>query len=63
MTAEMAPSARLVVYAIRGDGEVVVDSLTLTVDGLFKNKVTHSPIEVQYNDLMYASSFQGDLGF
>ncbi|XP_065833656.1 CD109 antigen-like [Oscarella lobularis] len=40
VTAEMAPSARLVVYAIRGDGEVVVDSLTLTVDGLFKNKVT-----------------------
>ncbi|XP_065826416.1 CD109 antigen-like [Oscarella lobularis] len=46
MTADMAPLARLVVYAIRID-EVVVDSLTISVDGLFKNIVTLSLSEVE----------------
>ena len=35
----MAPSARLVVYIIQKDGEVVVDSLNLRVDKPFENEV------------------------
>eukprot|EP00118_Oscarella_pearsei_P023406 m.279849 g.279849 ORF g.279849 m.279849 type:complete len:363 (+) comp40627_c0_seq9:384-1472(+) len=40
MTNDMAPLARLVVYAVRSDGEVVADSIAFDVIGLFKNKVT-----------------------
>ncbi|XP_059162966.1 CD109 antigen-like [Physella acuta] len=36
----MAPSARMVVYYVRPDGEVVADSISFDVIGAFKNKVT-----------------------
>ncbi len=40
-TPEMAPKARLIVYAIRSDNkEIVVDAADFKVDGLFKNKVS-----------------------
>ena len=41
LTVDMAPSARLLVYAIRDDGEVVADSLTISVGNAFQNKVYH----------------------
>lgn len=36
---EMAPNADIVIYTIRKDGEVVVDSLSVTVENPFKNEV------------------------
>ncbi|XP_048577208.1 CD109 antigen isoform X2 [Nematostella vectensis] len=38
----MAPSAQVVVYTIRPEGEVVVDSLTVTVEKPFANEVSVS---------------------
>jgi hypothetical protein len=38
----MAPSARILVYCIRRDGEVVVDGLSVTVENPFDNKVCFS---------------------
>nr|BAJ05272.1 CD109-like molecule [Diadumene lineata] len=37
---EMAPNADIVVYTIRKDGEVVVDSLSVTVENPFENEVS-----------------------
>nr|KAG5689527.1 hypothetical protein BaRGS_008902 [Batillaria attramentaria] len=36
----MAPSARLVLYYVRQDGEVITDSMSFAVDGAFENEVT-----------------------
>ncbi|KAK3751287.1 hypothetical protein QZH41_012192, partial [Actinostola sp. cb2023] len=36
----MSPSARIVVYSVTNDGEVVVDSLTVSVENPFKNQVS-----------------------
>ncbi|XP_059162965.1 CD109 antigen-like [Physella acuta] len=36
----MAPSARIVVYYVRPDGEVVPDSISFDISGAFNNKVT-----------------------
>ena len=38
-TPEMAPSARIVVYYVRADGEIVTDSVGFSVDGVFLNEV------------------------
>ena len=38
-TDKMAPSARVIVYYVRGDGEIVTDSIGFDVDGVFLNKV------------------------
>ena len=35
----MAPNARIVVYYVRMDGEIVTDSISFSVDGAFLNKV------------------------
>ncbi|XP_077982153.1 CD109 antigen-like isoform X2 [Glandiceps talaboti] len=40
ITSAMAPTAQVVVYYVRNDGEVVIDSLTINVKGAFDNKVT-----------------------
>ena len=37
--ASMAPKARILVYYVRQDGEIVADSSILSVDGAFLNKV------------------------
>ena len=37
--AEMAPSARLLVYCIKQNGEIVVDSLNIEVEDPFRNDV------------------------
>ena len=39
MTTIMAPRARIVVYYVRPDGEIVADALRFNVEGLFDNKV------------------------
>ncbi|KAI8799065.1 BgTEP3.p1, partial [Biomphalaria glabrata] len=36
----MAPSARMVIYFYRRDGEIVIDSISFDVSGAFKNKVS-----------------------
>ena len=38
-TATMAPVARVVVYYVRADGEVVADALNFDVEGTFQNFV------------------------
>ncbi|KAK3764291.1 hypothetical protein RRG08_012456, partial [Elysia crispata] len=38
--ASMAPKARILVYYVRQDGEIVADSIILSVDGAFLNKVS-----------------------
>ena len=35
----MAPNARIVVYYVRTDGEIVTDSISFDVEGVFDNKV------------------------
>jgi CD109 antigen len=42
LTVDMAPSARLLVYTVLDDGEVVADSLTISVANAFQNKVNVS---------------------
>nr|XP_006813013.1 PREDICTED: CD109 antigen-like [Saccoglossus kowalevskii] len=38
-THEMAPTAKVVVYYVRNDGEVVVDTMNINVEGTFENQV------------------------
>lgn len=38
-TPEMAPTARIIAYYVRTDGEIVTDSIGFDVDGVFLNKV------------------------
>lgn len=40
-TAAMAPVARVVVYYVRTDGEVVADALNFDVEGTFQNFVNY----------------------
>jgi hypothetical protein len=35
----MSPSAKIVVYFVRNDGELVADSVTIKVNGAFENDV------------------------
>lgn len=39
VTPEMAPNARVIVYYVRNDGEIVTDSISFDVDGAFQNDV------------------------
>lgn len=39
ITDKMAPNARLIVYYVRADGEIVTDSISFDVDGAFLNQV------------------------
>lgn len=39
VTSAMAPNARIVLYYVRSDGEIVTDSISFDVDGAFKNQV------------------------
>nr|UIO57926.1 thioester-containing protein 4 [Biomphalaria glabrata] len=36
----MAPNARIVLYYVRADGEIVTDSISFDISGAFKNKVS-----------------------
>ena len=38
-TATMAPTARLLVYCMKKDGEIVVDTLNIKIDDPFQNQV------------------------
>ncbi|XP_052770025.1 CD109 antigen-like isoform X2 [Mya arenaria] len=42
VTSSMAPRARVVAFYVRKNGEVVADSLTINVEGVFENKVSVS---------------------
>ncbi|XP_076447000.1 CD109 antigen-like [Babylonia areolata] len=42
LQSNMAPNARIVVYYVRADGEIVTDSISFDVDGAFQNKVSVS---------------------
>lgn len=39
ITAAMAPSARMLVYYVRSNGEIVADSVQFNVEGIFENQV------------------------
>ena len=39
-TESMAPAARLVVYCMKQDGEIVVDALNVNIDNAFQNNVS-----------------------
>ena len=39
VTANMAPKAKVMVFYIRPDGEVVADGLTFNVEGMYQNEV------------------------
>ena len=39
VTSQMAPNTIIIVYFVRADGEVVTDSISFDVEGVFKNKV------------------------
>ena len=39
VTANMAPKAKVIVFYIRPDGEVVADGLSFNVDGMYQNEV------------------------
>ena len=38
-TSSMAPKAKLILFFVRSDGEVIADGLTMNVQGVFENKV------------------------
>lgn len=53
----MAPTARVVVYFVREDGEVVADAVNFDVDGTFQNFVrpfftAHSSLPNLMNDAL-----------
>ena len=39
-TESMAPAARLLVYCMKQDGEIVVDTLNVNIDNPFQNNVS-----------------------
>jgi hypothetical protein len=39
VTDKMAPNARIVTYYVRNDGEIVTDSISFNVAGVFQNQV------------------------
>ena len=39
LTQAMAPRSTIVVFYVRPNGEVVADSITVNIQGVFKNKV------------------------
>ena len=39
-TSMMSPSAKIVVYFVRDDGEIIADSVTIKVNGAFENDVS-----------------------
>jgi uncharacterized protein with ATP-grasp and redox domains len=39
-TSILSPSAKIVVYIVRNDGEIVADSVTIKVNGAFENDVS-----------------------
>ena len=39
-TSIMSPSAKIVVYFVRDDGELIADSVTIKVNGAFENDVS-----------------------
>ena len=50
----MAPNARIVVYYVRTDGEIVTDSISFDVEGVFDNKVFLSFIYRNEREKNYA---------
>lgn len=38
-TREMAPNARVIVYGVQRNKEIVVDAFDLKIDGIFRNNV------------------------
>ncbi|XP_071127944.1 CD109 antigen-like isoform X2 [Mytilus edulis] len=42
VNSKMAPNARIVVYYVRTDGEIVTDSISFDVEGVFNNQVSIS---------------------
>jgi hypothetical protein len=42
VTSAMAPKAKVVLYYVRSDGEVVADVSTVNVQGVFQNKVLYT---------------------
>ena len=51
----MAPVARVVVYYVRPDGEVVADALNFDVEGTFQNFVSSFPQKKKWNYRTLAS--------
>ena len=39
ITDKMAPNARIIVYYVRANGEVITDSISFDVEGAFLNQV------------------------
>ena len=39
ITSSMAPKAKVIVFYVRPDGEVVADGLSFNVEGIFQNQV------------------------
>ncbi|KAL3843233.1 hypothetical protein ACJMK2_021177 [Sinanodonta woodiana] len=46
ITSNMAPSARILAYYVKSDGEIVADGLSFTVEEIFQNKV-----DIQFSKL------------
>jgi hypothetical protein len=42
VTSAMAPKAKVVIYFVRSDGEVIADVLAVNVQGVFQNKVLYT---------------------
>lgn len=55
-TANMAPVARVVVYYVRADGEVVADALNFDVEGTFQNFVINLKLMLLNQRLMIFST-------
>ena len=53
----MAPNARLVAYYVRSDGEVVADSISFDVSGVFDNEVT----SIKENSDLFKIQFRNKL--
>lgn len=47
VNAKMAPNARIITYYVRADGEIVTDSISFDVEGVFENKVSICHTELQ----------------
>lgn len=51
ITRDMIPAARILVYYIRHDGEIVADAITFPVSDIFENKVCLKTLILEYTNL------------
>ena len=54
LTAKMAPTAKLLAYYVRTNGEIVTDSISFNVAGVFQNQVLVTFFSIKFLKPVYS---------